>query len=123
MVFNDSGEKYRNLCSKQISDFYIKSNMNIDICEFSLVAAKVFTLKLEECAHIIYYLIYGRFASHPYIRSICSKHDYDFKRKALKKSSKTPQTVSNNNTINMAGRNSDAPSKDYSEYQIKLFSK
>ena len=50
-----------------------------------MLASKILSIKIEECAHVIYYLVYGRFASHSYIRSICLKSEYDFKKKRLTK--------------------------------------
>jgi hypothetical protein len=79
------GDKYRALCTKEISDYYIKNKFIIEEYEFAFLSAKVLGLKLEESAHIIYFLVYGRFASHPYINTLCGRKDYDFKAKAFKK--------------------------------------
>ena len=44
--------------------------------QFAIVCSKVLTMKVEECAHIIFYLIYGRLATSSYIDAIFKNQGY-----------------------------------------------
>ncbi len=47
-VFNEDtfGDKYRALCIKEISDYYIKNKMAIELFEFSFLASKILAMQL-----------------------------------------------------------------------------
>ena len=50
--------------------------MDFDIPLIAGIISLILGINLEECAHIIFYLVYGRFATHPYIRTICKKNQH-----------------------------------------------
>lgn len=81
------GDHYRALCAKQISDYYIRNHFIIEEYQFSYLTSKALSNKIEECAHIIFYLIYGRFASHPYINALCAakNHSSSVKKRPIRR--------------------------------------
>lgn len=53
-----------------LREFYIHKKMSIDLPKFSHICARVLGLGARECAHIIYYLVYGRLATDCYVDAI-----------------------------------------------------
>jgi hypothetical protein len=56
----------------RIGEYYLRNGMSLGLQWFARVGGRICGVKEQECAHILYYLVYGRFASHPFINSICS---------------------------------------------------
>lgn len=54
----------------KLSQLYLENNMQIRIAELSRAASAALHVDLSECIHILYYLVYGRFASVAYVNMI-----------------------------------------------------
>jgi hypothetical protein len=46
---------------------YVDSGLNIDISKYARQCNLCIKMEVRKCAHIIYYLIYGRLATNSYI--------------------------------------------------------
>lgn len=55
---------------QRLSQLYLENRMRVRLSELSRAAASVLHADLNECIHILYYLVYGRFASVGYVNMI-----------------------------------------------------
>jgi hypothetical protein len=57
---------------KSLSKLYIDNKMRIRLYDYGFTCSQVLGIDIEECVHIIYYLLYGRFASVSYVNMVVS---------------------------------------------------
>jgi hypothetical protein len=55
---------------KELGNLYVASRFNIQIGKYSKICEIYTGINIRKCAHIIYYLIYGRLATNSYIETI-----------------------------------------------------
>lgn len=80
---NLPASSFRQKCMQQISSYYIQNKMNFQIYEYGYLCACILSVPLQKTTHLIYYLLYGRLASKPYIDNLLSqKHQ---RRRNLRK--------------------------------------
>lgn len=48
--------------------------MNFELYEYGYVCSRILSLALEKVLHIIYYMVYARLASRPYVRNLIAQH-------------------------------------------------
>jgi hypothetical protein len=71
---------------RRMSGLYIENKMRIRMHDYSYAISKAIGHDVMECVHIIYYLIYGRFASTAYVSMISQNKDQQHKGLLWKKS-------------------------------------
>jgi hypothetical protein len=62
--------KFKEKCLVNITSYYVKRRMNFELYEYAYLCGKVLNVPLDRAMHIIYFLVYARLASKPYIFSI-----------------------------------------------------
>lgn len=68
---------YEHHVRKKLSPLYINNKMKVRIHEFGQVLSYGLKMDLAEVIHILFYLVYGRFASMAYVNAITKAEDKD----------------------------------------------
>ena len=55
---------------KQLGSFYVSAGFNIQIAKYAKFFSLTTRIEVKKCAHMIYYLVYGRLATSSYINHI-----------------------------------------------------
>jgi hypothetical protein len=70
-----SHASFEQLVRRKISCLYVENKMRIRMYDCSYTISRATGLVITECIHIIYYLMYGRFASAAYVNIISQNRD------------------------------------------------
>lgn len=63
-------EGVEELYLKQLGSFYVSTGFNIQIAKYAIFCSLATLIDVKKCAHMIYYLVYGRLATSSYINHI-----------------------------------------------------
>lgn len=63
-------EGIEELYLRQLGSFYVSSGFNIQIAKYAVFCSLATLIEARKCAHMIYYLVYGRLATSSYINHI-----------------------------------------------------
>jgi hypothetical protein len=74
-LFNKAPSAFREECLSSLSHHYLQSKMNFEIYEYGYLCSKILSHPLEKCMHVIYFMIYARLASKPYISALITQVD------------------------------------------------
>ena len=74
-IFHCQDSSFKERCLQAVSQHYLRKGMNFELYEYGFLCSQLLTLPLEKCLHAIYYLVYARLASRPFIQQIISQSD------------------------------------------------
>lgn len=70
----EGSAEFREKCLAEISNYYIKKKMNFELYEYSYLCSRILSLPIEKVLHIVYYMVYARLASKPFIDNLVAQH-------------------------------------------------
>ena len=72
-----------------MAEHYVKKSMKIEVYEYSMLSSRILDFDVGYCMHLIYYLVYGRLASAPYIESMINSKRFKNRRTKIMKTTKS----------------------------------